>query len=490
MLDMLKRHEIQVLRKAGHPQTEVAQLAGVSERSVRRVASEPAVSDADTKTERVRRKIGRPNKVETLRSFVTELLAAEPAIMSLEILRRARLQGYRGGKSGLYSLIATLRPAPAQLVTRFDGLPGEFSQHDFGQVDVHYIDGRKERIHFFASRLKYSRWVEVTVVPNQQVEPLVRSLLVHFAGFGGIPLLAVFDRPKTIAQKWGKDGVVTQWNSTFSSVVLDLGLGVELCWPYQAKQKGSVENLVGWVKGSFFKQRRFVDRADLLEQLAVWQREVNTSVPSRATGVIPEIRRAEELPRLRPLRVAPADLALRYPVQVGPTGYVLFDTRKYSMHPEAIGIPGTLFLYPDRVRIVAGRFEAWHKRIEQPHGKSTLPEHRAVLVAAASGKRGQRYLKRQQLLEVGEPALEYLTEVTHRRPRAWAEEIEQLFELLQHSGPEPLRAAFAKAIAARTIGVEYVRRHIKNRGGRGGGPFQSPPQRLPAPATTQQELPL
>jgi hypothetical protein len=33
-------------------------------------------------------------------------------------------------------------------------------------VEVRYIDERRERIHFFASRLKYSRWVEVSVVPN------------------------------------------------------------------------------------------------------------------------------------------------------------------------------------------------------------------------------------------------------------------------------------------------------------------------------------
>jgi len=45
-----------------------------------------------------------------------------------------------------------------------------------------------------------------------------------------------------------------------------------------------------------------VDRADLLEQLAAWQHEVNTVVPSRATGVIPKVRRAEELPRLRALK--------------------------------------------------------------------------------------------------------------------------------------------------------------------------------------------
>jgi len=61
-------------------------------------------------------------------------------------------------------------------------------------------------------------------------------------------------------------------------------------------------------------------RDDLLEQLAAWQHEMSTVVPSRATGIIPQVRRAEELPRLRPLKVAPADLALRYPVMVGPTG--------------------------------------------------------------------------------------------------------------------------------------------------------------------------
>ncbi len=36
MLDMLKRHAIQVLRQAGHSLPEVAKLAGVSVRSVKR----------------------------------------------------------------------------------------------------------------------------------------------------------------------------------------------------------------------------------------------------------------------------------------------------------------------------------------------------------------------------------------------------------------------------------------------------------------------
>ena len=42
---MMKRHEIQVLLKAGLPQAEVARIAGVSERTVRSVQGEPTVTE-------------------------------------------------------------------------------------------------------------------------------------------------------------------------------------------------------------------------------------------------------------------------------------------------------------------------------------------------------------------------------------------------------------------------------------------------------------
>ena len=79
-----------------------------------------------------------------------------------------------------------------------------------------------------------------------------------------------------------------------------------MCWPYRPQEKGAVENLVGWVKGSFFKQRRFLDRADLEQQLREWLTEINTVRPSRATGGPPAERIAEERARLRPLKIAPA----------------------------------------------------------------------------------------------------------------------------------------------------------------------------------------
>jgi len=476
MIDMVKRHEIQVLRRAGHALAETAELAGVSQSTVQRVEAEPAVASFEAEAERGRRHIGRPSKAEPFRPLLVGELAKQPDVLAVELLRRAQLAGYAGAKSAIYGLVKELRPHKPRPVVRFEGLPGEFSQHDFGHVDVHYLDGTKRRVHFFASRLKYSRWVQVSLVSDERVESLVRSLIEHFAAMGGIPLLAVFDRPKTVALKWDRKGRVTEWNSTFAGVVLDLGLGVELCWPYSPEQKGAVENLVGWVKGSFFKQRRFLDDEDLARQLAEWHLEANTRRPSRATGVTPAERMAEERPRLRPLKVAPDELALRIPVFVGPTGMVLHDTHPYSMPPEAIGIAGTLYLQRDKVRIVAGRYQAEHARRFVPGEKSILPDHRAQHVAAVSGKRAKRYLQREHLLALGRPALDYLTELTHRRPYVWIRDVDRLHDLLHRHGEAALRAAFERSLVDGVFGAEYVAHYLGADG-------------LP-PGAGQQELPL
>jgi hypothetical protein len=107
--------------------------------------------------------------------------------------------GVHGGKSALYARADTRVRTVTPLV-RFEGLPGEFSQHDLGEVWIAY--GDDAHVHF-ASRLKYSRWVEGTLVVDERVETLARALVEHLAAFGNVPRVMVFDRPKTIALKWG-----------------------------------------------------------------------------------------------------------------------------------------------------------------------------------------------------------------------------------------------------------------------------------------------
>jgi len=76
----------------------------------------------------------------------------------------------------------------------------------------------------------------------------------------------------------------------------------------------------------------------------------------------PAVRLADERGRLRPLNVQSEQLALRVSVYVAPPGIVSHDGHAYPMPPEATGLAGTLYLYPARVRIVAGEFEIEHAR--------------------------------------------------------------------------------------------------------------------------------
>jgi transposase len=170
MIDMLKRHEIQVLRRAGHTLAEVAALSGASIGTVRRVTAEDTVTTVDNAAERARRQVGRPSTAEAYRAVLVQALTEDATLRSVELLHRARQAGYSGGKSAVYALVQTLRARTVTPLVRFEGLPDEFSQHDFGEVLIRYQDGAETTVHFFASRLKYSRWVEVTLVPNERVE--------------------------------------------------------------------------------------------------------------------------------------------------------------------------------------------------------------------------------------------------------------------------------------------------------------------------------
>jgi transposase len=456
MIGAMARHRVQVLRAAGKTLKQIVAETGVSQSSVQRIGLEPPLETVADLVRVGRRGVGRPSVAEPWRERVAAVLAAEPRLPTVEILHRLREQHYTGGKTALYELVRELRPKATPPLVRFEGVAGEFSQHDFGQVEVRYADGTRERVHFFVSRLKYSRWVDVRLVENEGVESLVRSLLAGFEAFGGVPLVAVFDNPKTVVTS--REGGRIQWNDTFGQTALDYRFAPELCTPRRGQEKGSAENLVGFVKNGFFKVRRFHDHDDLVAQLAAWHIEVNTVRPCRATGVTPAARIEAERERLRPLAIAPGEYALRFSVFVGPTGLVSFQGYRYSMPPEAIGIPGMLWLFPQRVRIVAGRFEREHARVPEQGKDSIHPEDRARRLAQVAGKRGRLYLKRQEILDLGPAAEAFLTEIVHRHRFTWQSEVEQLHAALTQHGPAALHRALAAAHARALYGAPHVLR--------------------------------
>ena len=295
------------------------------------------------------RRVGRPRKAESFRRLVAVTLAEDPEIQTQELLKRATAEGYDGGKSAFYDMVASTRD-PARVQHGRDPMPGECSRHDLVEAMIEHHDGSRRRARLFVSRLEYSRWTAMTLLHGDGVEPIARALVDHFTRAGGVPLLATFDSRRLGAA--GADAP-SDLVSALAYLALDLGVGIELPQPSRSRA-GAAERLVRLVKDELVPQLPKVhEEADLARHIDGFVAENNTRT-SPETGRSPLSLLAEERRRLRAVRVSPAELTLRVPIVVQPGGIVAHEGRKYMISADAAGMSGMLFVTAEQIRIVAG----------------------------------------------------------------------------------------------------------------------------------------
>ena len=458
----MTRSHIHLLSECGVFQVDIAERLRVSERSVRRILDEPCPTQAEVREEvRVDAvKVGRPSKAdEALTERVRQLLVDEPGLRATEVDRRAVGWGYAGKRSAMSELVRRLRPAPTpDLVVRFEGLPGEYGPFDFGEVVVMFADGRREKLHFFASRLKFSRLLHVELTHDQKAETVVRSLVAAFEAWGGAPREWVFDNPRTIRSSLpGVAPVVA--HAYLRDLRADIGGIPTFCVPAHGNQKGSVENLVGFVKSDFFLARRFQDRADVGAQLHEWLRETNHVRPCRATSEVPAARFERERARLRPLpsHVTVDGYALREQRVVSASALVHHDGTAYAVDPAAVGHTVDVLVGRDTTEVRdLGRVVGRHTRRRKGGVVRSREDRHATLQVLGGRKTG--FFKRECLRELGPAAEAFLTRLVHAGPpEAWHGPVGELFDLLQDVGDERLLAALA---ATREPSVACVRRAL------------------------------
>lgn len=464
MIDVKTRLKVHHLKEGGLPREAIGEKCGLSVRSVSRISREPKPTLGEVTADQLalRTRPGRPSKAdEDMRAKVLALLESEPKVLATEVLRRSREWGYDGSKSAMSALVKDLRPMPSkEPVVRFEGLPGEYAQFDHGEGWVEYADGARERIIFFAGRLKYSRFMHVELVDNQQAEPTVRALIACLVAFGGSPKEWVFDNAKTLRlSRWGVVPLVL--HRYLRGLVAAYNVIPTFCAPRSGNQKGSVERLVGFTKHSFLFARKFKDRADLQAQLTAWLHDVNHVRKCDATGVVPEVARQDELRWLseRPVQQQPADHAVVESAVVTPTGTISVNGTPYFASARRIGAPATVLVRRDSIDIVVGdkAERCTHVRRDGEGVVQRLPEQRTTLLAVVHGQRKHATFRRQCLLELGQEAWNFLGVLVHRCPNGrWEEPCTDLFELLQAHGDAAMQAAFARCHVAGQYTVKAV----------------------------------
>lgn len=454
----MTRLKVHILGENNTSQADIAERTHLPLRSVQRILAETSPSQLELAggQRAGAPPLGRPSKAgKELLERIRLVLLEEPNINAMEVLRRAKDWGYTGGRSQMSELVRQLRPKPnREPVVRFEGLPGEYTQFDFGEVQIEFPDG-KRRIQFFAGRLKYSRYMSVVIVPDQTSETLARALLCCLSAFGGSSKEWVFDNPKTI--RISPPGAPVVLHRHLAQLVAEYRVIPTLCAPRSGNQKGSVERLVGFVKNSFFRQRRFLGQADLESRLQEWLQEVNHQRPSDATGRIPEELRIEESVHLskRPLQVAAEKWAIAATATVTPMGSVSVLGTFYMATARKMGATATVLIRQKTIEIILGEERSTHLREDHTGEVRRLPEQRDQVLKVLHGRRKRATFQRQCLLELGKPAFQFLEALVHQND-CWEEPCIQLYELLRQHDDEAMRGALDHCVANSSFTVMAV----------------------------------
>jgi hypothetical protein len=286
------------------------------------------------------------------------------------------------------------------------------------------------------------------------LETLLRAMLEVVESWGGVPWAWVFDNMKTVTLGRDAQGE-PRWNPAFWRFATEVGFHPELCDPGAAQQKGSVENLVKWVKTNFLPGRSFADDEDLAQQSLAWEREKAAQV-SQAHGQRPVDRLPQEQAAFGPLTTTAARYGLYRVATVNRESLVRVDGNQYSVPVGHGGQAVDVRILRDVIRISRdGGLLAEHPRLPGTGQRRRDPAHYAP--ALADRPRARLVLDREHLGALGPEVAAYVTAISRRRRRVLAEELAACLTLEAERGADTLRRAAAACVARGTCGAEYLR---------------------------------
>jgi transposase len=458
MLRFMERSTIYYLKQKGWNNTQIAKAVGCHRDTVRKVLRKPV----DYQPEPRRRDSQVAVFDEAIHSWLDQNLSVR---RMLELARSHPEHPYQGGDSVFYDYVQPLRQARtlqvAAVAVRYEGLPGELLQIDWGEVR-HFPFIRSEWAapkglptrYFFAARLKYSRWMFVRFTQEMREETLLRCLIACFVELGGVPWAVTSDNMKTITL--GRDAHNQPiWQPAFQKFAAEFGFHPSLCTPGAANQKGTVENLVKYVKGNFLAGRSFYDDLDLQEQNQAWLHEVNAVRVCSATQQIPNVRLVEERRQLGQLLAAAHDYGFFDSVLVNPESLVILDTNRYSVPTHLVGHTLTVRIHPERIELFDGLERvASHRRHRGRHARIVVPEHFEAVFARKPRARVMVY--RDWLVGLSPEVATYIAGVCHKYYDQMEAQILRLYALAREVGEAEFIAAVQLAAEQDAIGVDYV----------------------------------
>jgi transposase len=331
----------------GWPIRKIARQLEVSRQTVRKVLAAPA------EPPRYRQMVLRPQPVVGAYLPVIErwLTADETAPRKQRHTakrvydRLVEEYGFAGSEVTVRRAVRALRGRQVEVFVPLGAPSGKVAQADFGQAHA-LIAGTMQTVFLFCLRAKHSAVPFVRAYPTEKLEAFLDGHVRAFDFFGGVFSEIWYDNPKTAVSKIlaGPERIE---HEHFSRLRAHYLFASSFCTPGEAHEKGSVEQLVGYVRRNALvpASRPFASFEDLnAHLLAFCERErARHKAAWRA-----------ETPVLRPLPSHPFRAATSRPTCVSKTALCRIDHNRYSVPAVHAGRLLRAEVFVDTVEFYAG----------------------------------------------------------------------------------------------------------------------------------------
>jgi transposase len=413
---------------------------------------------AMTEIPTARRRRSGSRKVDAYRDHLRQRLAKWPELSAKQLYREIRKQGYQGSERTLRRAVAAMRDkaAPVRRYRPVTTLPGEQAQVDWGHFGSITVDGQVLPLYAFVFTLSYSRWLYAEFTTSQDMATFLGCHRRALAAAGGVPSEIVYDNAKTVTVS--RVGHVVQFSAGLLGLAAGYGFRPRACWVGDPESKGRVENRIHFLKQAFFYGYELSTLDVLNADGRQWCAEVGNGEVCTATGVTPQAGLADERPALRPLPVAPVEVAVVEDRHVSKTGLIHWLGNVYSV--------------PERVQRQTVRVHDFEDRLEVFHG-----QERVVVLARECGKgkrviRAEHYGRRsgpgsrgeplQQRFEaIGPRAPEFLRALARVRHGHLRDHAEGILELVDHYGAAAVHRAMERAATFHAYGYGILKRIVE-----------------------------
>lgn len=284
---------IKELYRTGVSISAIARRTGRDRKTIRRIILRPLKLAPTLRRPRKQR----ARKLDPYIAYLEQRI--QDGVLNAEkLFTEIRAQGYPGGRSQVKAFVQPFRQRQPTVTVRFETLPGDQAQVDWGHFGFLDHAGRRRRVYGFVMTLGWSRAMYLEFTVSADIAWFLRCHLHAFRYFGGMPQHLLYDNLKSVVLDRDPDGTI-HWNRRYLDFADLLGLTPRVCQPYRAQTKGKVERGIKYVRYNFWPGLRFTNLDDLNQQALTWLNTVANPRVHGTTGEVPFARLPQE--GLRPL---------------------------------------------------------------------------------------------------------------------------------------------------------------------------------------------